>query len=158
TNTPPPQVTAASFAVTEGQSVVLSAANFAITDLDPHGTSFTYTVTSTHGTFQVQKGNTWHDVTSFTSADLAAGNVRFHSDGSDFKPSFTVTVDDGTTVNNVSVSFPDSLPFSTGGAPPQITAASFAVTEGQSVLLSAANFAITDPDPDGTSFTYTVTS
>src|SRR5205807_2039881 len=99
-----PVITAASFAVNEGSSVLLSASNFGITD--PDATSFTYTVSSvTHGTFQTFDGATWNTVTSFTSAQLAANHVRFLDDGSDATPTFSVQVDNGEAVNHQSNTF-----------------------------------------------------
>ena len=46
---------------------------------DPDSSSFTFTVTNvTHGVFQTSAdGDTWADATTFTSADLNAGHVRF---------------------------------------------------------------------------------
>ena len=50
---------------------------------DPDGTSFTFTVSNvTHGKFETTtNGATWAAATTFTTADLNAGHVRFVHDG-----------------------------------------------------------------------------
>ncbi|MFO1148321.1 MAG: cadherin-like domain-containing protein [Alsobacter sp.] len=68
--------------------MVLAAADIGITD--PDSTAFTYTVSGvTHGSFETLVGATWGAATSFTSAQLAAGGVRFVHDGSEIAPTFS---------------------------------------------------------------------
>src|SRR5438477_94152 len=123
---------------------------------DPYATSFTYTVSSvTHGTFQTFDGATWNTVTSFINAQRAPKHLHSFPTRRSSDLTFSVQVDNGEAVNHQSNTFVGTVTF-TNDAAPVITAASFAVNEGSSVLLSASNFGITDPD--ATSFTYTVSS
>src|SRR5204863_2788796 len=135
--------------------VLLAASNFPITV--PDATAGTFTVSSvTHGTFQTTTdGIHWTNATTFTSADLAAHHVRFLDDGSDDTPTFSVQVDNGESVNHQSNLFVGTVNL-TNDAAPLITAASFAANEVGSILLSASDFSITDPD--ATAFTFTVSS
>ncbi|MBO4225994.1 cadherin-like domain-containing protein [Bradyrhizobium neotropicale] len=96
----PPVVHDATLAVSEGGVVVLTPANINVTDLDD--SSFTFTVTNvTHGKFQVWGGEGWIDTASFTSADLAAGHVRFVHDGCEAAPTFAIQASDGELLSNV---------------------------------------------------------
>ncbi|MFH0297241.1 nidogen-like domain-containing protein [Bradyrhizobium sp. 31Argb] len=96
----PPVVHDATLAVSEGGVVLLTPANINVTDLDD--SSFTFTVTNvTHGKFQVLGGEGWIDTASFTSADLAAGHVRFVHDGGEAAPTFSIQANDGEMLSNV---------------------------------------------------------
>jgi Cadherin-like/FecR protein len=107
----PPAITAASLAIARGGTVLFTAANLGITD--PDSTSFTFKVSGvTHGTFQTTTdGLHWTSATTFTSADLAAGHVRFVQDGSDAAPMFSIQADDGASANHLSNVFTASVAF-----------------------------------------------
>ena len=69
----------------------------------------------THGTFQTTTdGVTWVDATTFTSADINAGHVRFAQDGSSVTPTFSIQADDGSAVNNLSNVFVGSVGLAPG--------------------------------------------
>ena len=97
-----PVINTVTFDVSEGGTTVLGAANFSITD--PDNTSQTYTVSGvTHGVFQTSTdGSVWVDATTFTTAAVAAGHVRFVHDGGEAAPTFSIQANDGATANNVS--------------------------------------------------------
>jgi VCBS repeat-containing protein len=96
----PPVVHDATLALSEGGVVLLTPANINVTDLDD--SSFTFTITNvTHGKFQVLGGQGWIDSTGFTSADLAAGHVRFVHDGGEAAPTFSIQASDGEMLSNV---------------------------------------------------------
>ena len=146
-----PVVTRATLAMVEGAAVVLSAANIGVSDSD--SSSFTFTVSGvTHGTFEVFNGESWAIATSFTSSDLAAGRVRFVHDGSEVAPSFFIQADDSASTDHQSTVLPGSLEFVNVNDTPVITAASLAVTQGGTVLITLADIGITDPD--SSSFTF----
>jgi hypothetical protein len=154
TNDPSPVIKEASFTVFDGQSTQLSPANFCVIDQDPNA-NLTFTILSVaHGHFELFDGHHWTNVDSFTNAELAAHLVRFTADGSDLPPTFTVQVDDGTPVNHQSQPFTGSITFVDPA--PVVTAASFSVGQGDAVLLSNANFHVTDPDDS--SFTFFVSN
>ena len=97
-----PVINAAALTISEGATVVLTPANIGITD--PDSATFTYTVSSvTHGVFETtSNGTTWVAATSFTTADIAAGHVRFVHDGSEAAPTFSIQANDGAATNNLS--------------------------------------------------------
>lgn len=103
----PPVIKAMSMDVVPGVPLLLGPSSIVVSD--PDDTSFTFTATTSHGTFQVETGdNVWIDATTFTSADLAAGHVRFVSDGSNTAPTVTLLASDGHTSGpafNVPVDF-----------------------------------------------------
>jgi hypothetical protein len=150
----PPVITAASLRVAEGGTVLFTAANLGITD--PDSTTFAFTVSNvTNGTFQTTTdGVHWTNATTFTSADLAGGHVRFMHDGGGAAPTFSIQADDGASANHLSNVFTGSIDFTHVNVPPVITSASLTVAEGGTVLFTPANLGITDPD--STSFTFTV--
>jgi VCBS repeat-containing protein len=151
-----PEITTASFAVREGGTTVLDAAAIGVTD--PDSTSFTFTVSNVgHGAFQsTADGATWTDTLTFTTADLNAGHVRFVHDGGEDAPTFSIRADDGGNENSVSTVFAGAVDFTNVNDAPVITAAAFSVAEGGTVVLSAANIGVTDPD--SASFTFTASN
>src|SRR5262249_14507078 len=63
---------------------------------DPDSTSFTFTVLDvTHGRFEIFVNGSWSITATFTSADLAAGHVRFVHDGGEIAPTFSIQANDG---------------------------------------------------------------
>ena len=151
-----PVITDARLAVAEGGTVILTAADFAVTD--PDSSSFSFTVSSaTHGKFQVSAdGINWTDATAFTTAELSASHVRFVHDGGETAPSFSIQVDDGASVNHAGNLISGTVSFNNVNDAPVLTAASLTVAEGATVVLGLANFAVTDPD--SASFTFTVSN
>ena len=125
---------------------------------DPDSSSFTFTVSNvTHGVFQTTAdGITWTDATTFTSADLNAGHVRFVREDSQSTPTFSIQADDGASVNDLSSVFAGTVVSPPINNPPVITAASLTVSEGGTVLVAPASIGVTDPD--SSSFTFTVTN
>ncbi|MBD9357825.1 cadherin-like domain-containing protein [Methylomonas albis] len=146
-----PVLTSASLSLNEGQTVTLSAANFGVTD--PDNASFTYTVSSVAGGYFQLTSAAGTPITSFTTAQLAAGQVQFVDDGNEVAPSFSVTVNDGALDSNTLAA---TINYTGVNDAPVISTASLTLNEGQTVTLSAANFGVTDPD--NASFTYTVSS
>src|SRR5262249_8808750 len=55
----------------------------------------------THGTFQTtSNGTTWNNATSFTTAQIAANQVRFVHDGGELAPTFSIRANDGSADSN----------------------------------------------------------
>lgn len=96
----PPIFTSAFFTVRESGSVVLVSSNFGV--FDPDSTNFTFTVSNvTHGQMEIFANGVWSPTTTFTSADIAAGHVRFVHDGSNSAPTFSIQASDGFSSSNV---------------------------------------------------------
>lgn len=112
-----PTLIKANLSVLEGGTTLLKASDIGV--FDPDSTSFTFTATTTHGTFQINTGgNVWVVTTTFTSADLTAGHVRFISDGSDIPPTISLVANDGHLNSlpfNVAIDFNKSSLSSTAG-------------------------------------------
>src|SRR5256885_103309 len=110
-------------------------------------TSFGFTVSNvSHGSFQILVNGDWVDTTTFASTDLAVGHVRFHDDGSDFTPTFSVKVNDGTAVNAESAVFDGAVQFTEIVKPPPVT---FATQTSYFTLSSPLSVAIGDLNSDG---------
>jgi Tol biopolymer transport system component/Ca2+-binding RTX toxin-like protein len=151
-----PVVTKAAFAVSEGGTVVLGAANIAAFDLD--SANFTFTVSSVaHGTFQTTvNGSVWTNAAIFTTADLNAGHVRFVHDGGELAPTFSIQANDGAGSNSLSSVVAGSVSYTNVNDAPVLALASLMVSEGGTVMLGASNIGVTDPD--STSFTFTASN
>ncbi|MCU7869878.1 MAG: tandem-95 repeat protein [Candidatus Thiodiazotropha sp. (ex Lucinoma borealis)] len=101
-----PVLDSASLALSEGQTVTLSGANFGITD--PDDSSFTYTLSGVTGGYFQLSSNPGNSISSFNSTQLVANTVQFVDDGNEVAPAFSVTVNDGDTDSNTlaaSISF-----------------------------------------------------
>lgn len=149
----PPLIEAAHLAVSQGETVVLSAASIGVIDAD--STAFTFRVSGvTHGSFETSTdGVHWAAATSFTSAELGAGHVRFVHDGSRAAPTFSVQADDGAAANNQGNVQAGTVDFTTVNQAPSLTQAVLAVAEGGTVVLTAASVGIGDPDSSAFNFT-----
>jgi hypothetical protein len=82
-----------SLSISEGQTVILSAANISATDAD--STNLTYTTSNVSGGSFSLAAAPATAITSFSSADLAAGLVRFSQNGGESAPTFSITASDG---------------------------------------------------------------
>jgi VCBS repeat-containing protein len=143
-----PTVIKARFAVSEGGTVVLGAANIGVAD--PDSTSFTFTVSNvSHGKFQTTTdGTTWVDASAFTTADLNAGHVRFVHDGGEAAPTFAIQADDGEASNHLSATAAGTVDFTNVNDAPTVSSA---VTGGGAegsgpAAVNLLNFA-SDADP-----------
>jgi VCBS repeat-containing protein len=136
-----PVIDHAAIAVSEGGTVVLTEANIGV--IDPDSTSFKFTVSNVaHGTFQTTAdGVTWVDAATFTTADLAAGHVRFVHDGGVLAPAFSIQADDGEAASNLSNVLAGVVDFVSVGDPLTIVAISGTITELAGTGNSAPDFA-----------------
>ncbi|MBE9179966.1 DUF4347 domain-containing protein [Oculatella sp. LEGE 06141] len=101
----PPVLVNNSLTILEGETVVLNSSNFSATDVDNNAADLIFTVNNVqNGSFRIN-GITG---TSFTQAQVAAGQVRFVHDGGEIAPSYKVSVSDGaatTTAQAATVNF-----------------------------------------------------
>src|SRR5262249_5976176 len=136
--------------VAANQSVVITTADLTEADPDNSGTQLTYTVTGTsHGQVMVN-GNA---VDTFTQAQLAAGQVSFHQDGTrSTDAGFTVTLKAplGLTPAPATVTASVSFP---GNHAPAVTAPNASATRGQ---VFQASDLIQASDADGDTFNFTI--
>lgn len=101
-----PDITCATFTVEKGHSVLLHTSNFAVND--PDSTDFWFTVSNVKGghfetlnyDFRSHSWE-WSTDTSFTTAELEAGRVKFVQQGYDV-PSFLIKANDGSWINGTS--------------------------------------------------------
>ena len=154
-----PVITAASLAVAEGGTVLITPANVGVSD--PDSSSFTFTVSNvTHGSFQTTTdGVTWTNAATFTTADLAASHVRFVHDGSVTAPTFSIQANDGAALNNLSNVFVGSVSFNNVNDAPVATPVTLAAgTEDTAYTITAATLLAGVTDVDGPSLSITAVS
>ncbi len=147
-----PHIGRVSFQLTEGRSTILKASDIGITD--PDSDSFTFTVSKVaHGKFQISTdGIDWTDATSFTSAQLDAGYVRFMHDGSEEDAHFSIRADDGAGEHSVSNTYRATIEIAHVNDAPKMIAAPLLIAEGGTVVLTLLNFLVTDPDDNRFTF------
>jgi uncharacterized delta-60 repeat protein len=140
--------------VAEGGTVAITVADLTATDPDNTDAQLTFTVTATaHG--KVLLGTA--EVSSFTQADIRAGNVKFEHDGTERDGGFTVSLSDGaasggsTTVNVTVNPHLNDAPVLGGDN-------AIAVAEGGTVAITVADLTATDPDNTDAQLTFTVTA
>lgn len=152
-----PVITSAGLAVSEGGTTVLGAANIGVSD--PDSTSFTFTATNvSHGTFQTTtNGALWVPATTFTTADLNSGHVRFVHDGGEDAPTFSIQADDGTGVSSLSNVFAGSVNFTHVNDAPVVEApAHYTAIEQIPLVISGTGLDVHDVDGNGGSETATL--
>jgi len=87
-----PVLTANALAILEGESLLISAANFSATDVDSDDPSLIFNVSSiSGGEFQIAGV----PGTSFSQGQIAGGDVYFVHDDSELSPAFDISVSDG---------------------------------------------------------------
>jgi VCBS repeat-containing protein len=147
-----PVLNSFSLTVSEGGTTVLSLADFSITD--PDSSSFTVSVQNvTGGGFEVWNGTNWvaAPTGNFTTAQVAANQVRFVHDGGEAAPTFSIKVSDGT---DVSAAISPTIHFTNVNDAPVLNSFALTIAQGATIILSLADFSITDPD--SSSFTFSV--
>ena len=140
--------------VTEGATVPVSPANLSVTDVDTSDANLQYTVTATHGYFALTS-SPFSPVTSFSQADVIAGNIVFVHDGGENAPTVSVTVGDGTTtVGPVTM----AIAFTNVDDPPAITNNQIPLYEGGTTTLTAGMLSVEDIDTSASSLVYNVSN
>ena len=134
---------------------MLSAANISLTD--PDSSAFTYTVSGvSHGVFQTSPdGTTWTDATSFTTAQVAAGHVRFLHDGGETAPTFSIKANDGQADSN---SVSGSVTFTNVNDAPTATNLNAAETYTEGTALNLADIVVSDVDSPNVTATLTLSN
>jgi VCBS repeat-containing protein len=140
-----PSLATPNLSLSEGETLILSAANLSASDADSSDLSFSVSELS-GGVFSLSTAPATA-VTSFSSADLAAGLVRFRHDGGEAAPGFSISASDGT---NSSPLRPAAVTFTTVNDAPGLafsSAAAVAYSErGSEVAPFSGSLAISDPD------------
>jgi Ca2+-binding RTX toxin-like protein len=140
-----PTIHDATLTVSEGDTVMLSPSDIGITDLND--SSFTFKVTNvTHGMFQVLVSGAWENTATFTSAELAAGQIRFMHDGGEIAPTFSIQADDGETLNHRSNVLAGTVNFTNVNDAPVVGLATLVVAQGGTVVLGPSDLDITHAD------------
>src|SRR5205814_516334 len=127
----------------EGQTVTLTAADLSASDPDNTAAQLSYTVSNvTHGQFE-QVSAPGVAITTFTQAQVNAGQIAFVHDGGETAPTYAVTVGDGSLTDGPHAA---TITFTNVNDTPLITVNQLTVSEGQTVTLTAANLNASDPD------------
>ncbi|HET9208265.1 MAG TPA: cadherin-like domain-containing protein, partial [Burkholderiaceae bacterium] len=145
-----PVLGAATLTVVEGQTVTLSPGDFNVTDPDSAG--FTFTISGLSGGIFQLSGAPGVAITTFTTAQLSAGQVQFVDDGNETPPAFTVSANDGAANSNTMAA---AVVFTAANDAPVFTSFGGAASGGVSAAenqSAVAGFGATDIEGDAITF------
>jgi Cadherin-like len=148
-----PVLTSNALTIAEGGSVILSSANLSASDVDNAASSLTFNMSGvTGGEFELVS-NPGVGITSFTQAQVTAGEVRFVHDGGEAAPGYDVTVSDGRLSDGRAA---PNITFTNVNDAPVLMNNRLIVIQGASVLLTSANLSATDADTAAFTLRFTV--
>ena len=139
--------------ITEGQTVVLSGADLSATDVDDADSTLQFTVSGVTGGQFEEVANAGVAITTFTQAQVTAGDIQFVHDGGEAAPAYSVTVSDGALADGPQAA---TTTFTNQNDAPTIGNNALAITEGQTIVLSATNVSATDVDDVDSTLEFTV--
>lgn len=131
-----------SLAVNNGQTVILNSGYLSASDINGVSSSLIFSILNLqHGHFTFA---------NFTQGQLQSGVIQFIHDGSNIAPSYSVLVSDGA-ITNPDGPLPAVITFYHS---PILVTNQLAISQGQSVTLTATDLSATDPDvsPDNLIF------
>ncbi|MEG3639147.1 cadherin domain-containing protein [Magnetococcus sp. PR-3] len=138
-----PTISAAAFAVTEGDSLDITTAMLNAADGDTLITTsadLTFSATVSGGSFQLSGQH----AASFTLKDVADNKVDFVHDGSETTPAFSVTVSDGV---KESAATTGSIPYTpVNDHTPTISRAEISYKPAQEQVITESMLAVSDAD------------
>lgn len=150
-----PTITTNQLTISEGGSVTLGTANIQSADPDTAPANLTFTATGVSGgafEFVAVPGTA---ITSFTQAEVNAGQVRFVHDGGEAAPTYSLTLSDGSA--NVGPAA-GVVAFTNVNDAPTISVNSLSISEGGTVVLGLTDISATDPDNSSAQLTYTASN
>jgi hypothetical protein len=145
-----------SLSISEGTTVLLTDTQVNNTDPDNTPAQLTYTASAVNGGLFELIASPGAALTSFTQAQINAGEIQFVHDGGETAPSYQLTVSDGSLSDG-----PSSVTigtFTNVNDGPVIAANTLTITEGATVVLSNLQINATDPDNTPAQLTYTASS
>lgn len=150
-----PAISSNSITIAEGATATLGSVNLNVTDPDNTPSQLFYTASGISGGHFALAGSPGAAITSFTQAQINAGQVVFVHNGGESGPGYSLTVSDGGLSSAVSSS---TVSFNNVNDAPVITANSFSIAEGGIIVLGSANFNATDPDNSAGQLIYTASN
>lgn len=151
----PPLLVNNSLTLNEGDSLVLSGSELSATDIEANDADLIFTISNAeNGQFEALAAP-GVAITSFTQAQITAGQVVFAHDGSDTAPSYFVSVSDGQDATAPAAAAVD---FGNLNDPPLLVNNNLDVDEGETVVLTAASLSATDSETDDADLVFTISS
>ncbi|HLB57863.1 MAG TPA: cadherin-like domain-containing protein, partial [Gammaproteobacteria bacterium] len=140
----------------EGETVVLSNADFSATDVDTANEALIFDVADVqHGQFSFVSvpGN---PITNFSQRNITDAQVQFTHDGSEIAPSFKVSVSDGRLSTSP---IPAIIDFSlNANSDPRIMTNQLSIHEGQTLVVTPENLSAMDVETEDASLIFTISN
>ena len=132
---------------------MLGAGDLAATDVETVDSALQFTVSGvTGGQFELVS-NAGVAITTFTQAQLAAGDVQFVHNGNEAAPTYSVSVFDGALTTGPLAA---TITFTNVDDAPIITQNTLTISEGETVVLGAGDLAATDVETVDSALQFTV--
>ena len=162
----PPTLERAELTVIEGETVTLTPQNFLATDVDSPAETLTFLIRNLEGGQVIcingdaetpiapsepveEETGTDEGLTSFTLAQLAAGEIGFADDGDQVKPAFEISVSDGAfETESVPVIISDFINTNDAPTANADSGEGFRTDERSPITMPSILDNDTDPDPD----------
>ncbi|MFK8031921.1 MAG: cadherin-like domain-containing protein, partial [Gammaproteobacteria bacterium] len=142
-----------SLTINEGETVVLDSADLSATDVDNIDSTLTFTVSGvSNGRFELVS-NAGVAITSFTQAQITAGDVQFVHIGGETAPTYSITVSDGSLSDGPEAA---TITFNNQNDAPVLGNNSLTIDEGETVILGSSDLSATDVDTDDATLTFSV--
>ena len=144
--------------IANGSTYQFTTSDFFYTDPDDGPTGITFTVSNLDNGYVRRNGTA---VSSFTAAELAAGQITFWHDGTEPVGSFRIAVEDGNEDGSTPVAQTFTFNITTGqvNAPPSLTGDLRAtVASGGTYVLTQADLYYSDADDAATGVAFTVSA
>lgn len=129
-----------SLSINQGQTTLLTSANFAATDPYDIAANLVFTESNVeHGHFE-EVTNPGTVILSFTQGQVQSGDIQFVPDGSTNAPSLSIAVTDGRATSTYQAT---TIDFNLA---PVLNNNQLTIKQGGTVVLTTANLSATDPD------------
>ena len=138
-----PQLILNTFFLSEGSAAFLGTDKVRAIDPDNAPDELIFTVAFVEGGEFRLRSNSLVAVTTFTQAQIDAGELFFKHDGGEWAPVFSLSVSDGSQTAASGFFF---IQFFNDNDTPEITANSLSIQEGGTSILSSGNLNAADPD------------
>ncbi|BHH85198.1 cadherin-like domain-containing protein [Desulforhopalus sp. 52FAK] len=148
-----PEIITNTITLSEGDTVAITSSILEATDNDDTSPSLTFTVSELSGGIFTTTADSSTAITTFTQAQITAGNIQFIHDGGEDAPEYQITVTDDDLASTTQAA---NVIFAKVNDAPQLINNKLIVDEGGTVTLSAASLSASDPDNISSNLTFTV--
>ncbi|MDG0996930.1 MAG: cadherin-like domain-containing protein, partial [Gammaproteobacteria bacterium] len=143
-----PTISGAEFNIQQGQELVISREALGVIDLDSNDADVQVNINSVNRGFFALVADTTASISSFTLADVAAGNVLFIHDDSELTPEANISSNNTGSVPLPGSSVDVVFNYTNVDDPVVISSPQISITQGDSLTITTEQLGISDIDSD----------